>query len=138
MGRLLAINYGTRRTGIAVSDPLQIIAGALATVPTAELAEFLRRYVSENDVEKIVIGKPTQMNGAPSETFRHIKPLADRLRVEFPSIEVVLWDERFTSVLAHRAMLDGGLKKQDRRDKALVDRISAAIILQSYMDSKKL
>ncbi len=138
MGRLLAIDYGTRRTGIAVSDPLQIIAGALATVPTAELAEFLRRYVSENDVEKIVIGKPTQMNGAPSETFRHIKPLADRLRVEFPSIEVVLWDERFTSVLAHRAMLDGGLKKQDRRDKALVDRISAAIILQSYMDSKKL
>lgn len=138
MGRLLTIDYGTRRTGIAVSDPLQIIAGALATVPTAELAEFLRRYVSENDVEKIVIGKPTQMNGAPSETFRHIKPLADRLRVEFPSIEVVLWDERFTSVLAHRAMLDGGLKKQDRRDKALVDRISAAIILQSYMDSKKL
>ncbi len=138
MGRLLAIDYGTRRTGIAVSDPLQIIAGALATVPTAELAEFLRRYVSENDVEKIVIGKPTQMNGAPSETFRHIKPLADRLRVEFPSIETVLWDERFTSVLAHRAMLDGGLKKQDRRDKALVDRISAAIILQSYMDSKKL
>ncbi len=138
MGRLLAIDYGTRRTGIAVSDPLQIIAGALATVPTAELAEFLRRYVSENDVEKIVIGKPTQMNGAPSETFRHIKPLADRLRVEFPSIEIVLWDERFTSVLAHRAMLDGGLKKQDRRDKALVDRISAAIILQSYMDSKKL
>ena len=138
MGRLLAIDYGTRRTGIAVSDPLQIIAGALATVPTAELAEFLRRYVSENDVEKIVIGKPTQMNGAPSETFRHIEPLADRLRVEFPSIEVVLWDERFTSVLAHRAMLDGGLKKQDRRDKALVDRISAAIILQSYMDSKKL
>lgn len=138
MGRLLAIDYGTRRTGIAVSDPLQIIAGALATVPTAELAEFLRRYVSENDVEKIVIGKPTQMNGAPSETFRHIKPLADRLRVEFPSIEIVLWDERFTSVLAHRAMLDGGLKKQGRRDKALVDRISAAIILQSYMDSKKL
>lgn len=138
MGRLLAIDYGTRRTGIAVSDPLQIIAGALATVPTAELAEFLRRYVSENDVEKIVIGKPTQMNGAPSETFRHIEPLADRLRVEFPSIEIVLWDERFTSVLAHRAMLDGGLKKQDRRDKALVDRISAAIILQSYMDSKKL
>lgn len=138
MGRLLAIDYGTRRTGIAVSDPLQIIAGALATVPTAELAEFLRRYVSENDVEKIVIGKPTQMNGAPSETFRYIEPLADRLRVEFPSIEIVLWDERFTSVLAHRAMLDGGLKKQDRRDKALVDRISAAIILQSYMDSKKL
>ena len=138
MGRLLAIDYGTRRTGIAVSDPLQIIAGALATVPTAELAEFLRRYVSENDVEKIVIGKPTQMNGAPSETFRHIKPLADRLHVEFPSIEIVLWDERFTSVLAHRAMLDGGLKKQGRRDKALVDRISAAIILQSYMDSKKL
>ena len=115
MGRLLAIDYGTRRTGIAVSDPLQIIAGALATVPTAELAEFLRRYVSENDVEKIVIGKPTQMNGAPSETFRHIKPLADRLRVEFPSIEVVLWDERFTSRDAGRRTEKAGPQRQGAR-----------------------
>ena len=138
MGRLLAIDYGTRRTGIAVSDPLQIIAGALQTVPTAELAKFLRQYISENDVEKIVLGKPTQMNGSPSETFKYIEPLAGRLRKEFPNVEIVLWDERFTSVMAHRAMIDGGLKKQDRRDKALVDRISAAIILQSYMDSKKL
>lgn len=138
MGRLLAIDYGTRRTGIAVSDPLQIIAGALQTVSTNQLTEFLRQYLSQNDVEKIVIGKPTQMNGAPSETFRYIGPLAERLRKEFPAVEIVMWDERFTSVLAHRAMIDGGLKRQSRRDKALVDRISAAIILQSYMDSKKL
>ena len=121
-----------------MSDPLQIIAGALQTVPTAELAKFLRQYISENDVEKIVLGKPMQMNGSPSETFKYIEPLAGRLRKEFPNVEIVLWDERFTSVMAHRAMIDGGLKKQDRRDKALVDRISAAIILQSYMDSKKL
>ncbi len=138
MGRLLAIDYGTRRCGIAVSDCLQIVAGALQTVPTAGLMDFLREYMAANDVEKIVIGKPTQMNGAPSETYRYIEPLAARLRREFRDAEVVLYDERFTSVLAHRAMIDGGLKKHDRRDKALVDRISAAIILQSYMDSKKI
>lgn len=138
MGRLLAIDYGLRRTGIAVSDPLQIIAGALQTVPTCELMDFLKKYVSQNDVEKIVVGKPSRMNGVPSETFKYIETLVCKLRKEFAPVEVVYYDERFTSVLAHKAMIDGGVKKHDRQNKALVDKISAAIILQDYMNSKKI
>ena len=135
MGRILAIDYGTRRTGIAVSDPLQIIAGGLTTLDTRELEKWLAEYVPANDVTTIVLGKPTQMNGAPPETMRFIEPLAGRLRHAYPDKQVVLYDERFTSVLAHRTMLESGIGKQARRDKALVDRISATIILQSYMDS---
>lgn len=135
MGRILAIDYGTRRTGIAVSDPLRIIAGALATVETKQLEKFLADYFSKNDVDTIVLGKPVQMNGSPSETMRYIEPLAARLRRSYPDKEVVLYDERFTSVLAHRAMIDSGMGRMARRDKAVVDRISAAIILQSYMES---
>ena len=135
MGRILAIDYGTKRTGLAVTDPLRIIAGALATVETKQLEKWLADYFSKNDVDIIVLGKPTQMSGAPSETMRFIEPLAGRLRHAYPAKQVVLYDERFTSVLAHRTMLESGIGKQARRDKALVDRISATIILQSYMDS---
>ncbi len=135
MGRILAIDYGTRRTGLAVSDPLRIIAGALATVETKQLERYLADYFAKNDVDIIVLGKPTQMNGSPSQTMRYIEPLAGRLRHAYPDKEVVLYDERFTSVLAHRTMLDSGIGRQARRDKALVDRISATIILQSYMES---
>ncbi|MCI5716996.1 MAG: Holliday junction resolvase RuvX [Alistipes sp.] len=135
MGRILAIDYGTRRTGIAVSDPLRIIAGALTTVETKQLEKFLADYFSKNDVDTIVLGKPVQMNGSPSETMRFIEPLAARLRRSYPDKDVVLYDERFTSVLAHRAMIESGMGRMARRDKAVVDRISAAIILQSYMES---
>ena len=135
MGRILAIDYGTRRTGIAVSDPLRIIAGALTTVETRQLEKFLADYFSKNDVDTIVLGRPVQMNGSPSETMRYIEPLAARLRRTYPDKDVVLYDERFTSVLAHRAMIESGMGRMARRDKAVVDRISAAIILQSYMES---
>ena len=135
MGRIIAIDYGTKRTGLAVTDPLRIIAGALATVETKQLEKWLADYFSKNDVDIIVLGKPTQMSGAPSETMRFIEPLAGRLRHAYPDKQVVLYDERFTSVLAHRTMLESGIGKMARQDKALVDRISATIILQSYMES---
>lgn len=135
MGRILAIDYGTKRTGLAVTDPLRIIAGALETVDTKQLEKFLADYFSKNDVDIIVLGKPSQMNGQPSETMRFIEPLAGRLRHVYPDKEIVLYDERFTSVIAQRAILDSGIGKMARRDKALVDRVSATIILQSYMES---
>jgi putative Holliday junction resolvase len=135
MGRILSIDYGTKRTGLAVTDPLRIIANALDTVETKTLEKYLADYFSKNVVDIVVVGKPTQMNGAPSETMRFIEPLVGRLRKAYPDKQVVLYDERFTSVLAHRTMLESGIGKQARRDKALVDRISATIILQSYMDS---
>ena len=137
MARILAIDYGAKRTGIAVTDPLGIIAQPLETVATHTLMEFLRSYTSRESVERIVVGLPKQMDGSPSENFSRIEPFVGRLRKEFPTIPVEYYDERFTSVLAHKAMLDGGLGKMARRDKAMVDRISAAIILQGYMDSKK-
>ncbi|MBE6213540.1 MAG: Holliday junction resolvase RuvX [Rikenellaceae bacterium] len=135
MGRILAIDYGRKRTGLAVTDPLRIIAGALATVETKQLERWLADYFKENDVDIIVLGKPSQMDGSPSETMRYIEPLAGRLRNAYPDKRVVLYDERFTSVLAHRTMLESGIGKMARRDKALVDRISATIILQSFMES---
>ena len=135
MGRILSIDYGTKRTGLAVTDPLRIIANALDTVETKQLEKYLADYFAKNEVDIIVVGKPSQMNGTPSETMRYIEPLAARLRHAYPDKEVVLYDERFTSVMAHRTILDSGIGKMARRDKALVDRISATIILQSYMDS---
>ena len=135
MGRILSIDYGKKRTGLAVTDPLRIIASALTTVETKELEKYIADYFSKNDVDIIVLGKPSQMNGQPSETMRYIEPLAGRLRHAYPDKQVVLYDERFTSVLAHRTMLESGIGKMARRDKAVVDRISATIILQSYMDS---
>ena len=137
MGRILAIDYGVRRTGLAVSDPLRLIAGGLTTVETKQLERFLADYFLKEQVDIIVLGKPAQMDGTPSETWRFIEPLSRRLKAAYPDKEVVFYDERFTSVLAHRAMIEGGMKKMARRDKAMVDRISAAIILQGYMDSKK-
>ena len=137
MGRILAIDYGLKRTGLAVSDPLRIIAGALDTVATHTLMDYLKQYLSKNDVSTIVVGQPKQTNGEMSESWRAIEPFVSRLRKEFPKVEVVLYDERFTSVLAHRTMLESGIGRMARRDKALVDKISATIILQSYMDSRR-
>lgn len=137
MSRILSIDYGQKRTGLAVTDPSQLIAGGLATVPTASLMDFLKTYVQQEDVERIIVGHPKQMNGIESENMRRIHPFVNRLKKELPNIPVEYVDERFTSVLAHRAMIDGGLKKKMRQDKALVDEISATIILQSYMESIK-
>ncbi|MBE6190335.1 MAG: Holliday junction resolvase RuvX [Alistipes sp.] len=133
MGRIIAIDYGVRRTGLAVSDPLRLIAGGLATVETKQLERFLADYFSREDVTTIVLGKPQQMDGSPSETWRFIEPLSRRLKAAYPDKEVLFYDERFTSVLAHRAMIDGGMKKMARRDKAVVDKIAATIILEDYM-----
>ena len=130
MGRIIAIDYGVRRTGLAVSDPLRLIAGGLATVETKQLERFLADYFSREDVTTIVLGKPQQMDGSPSETWRFIEPLSRRLKAAYPDKEVLFYDERFTSVLAHRAMIDGGMKKMARRDKAVVDKIAATIILE--------
>ena len=126
MGRIIAIDYGTRRTGIAVSDPLQLIAGGLATVETRELERYLTQYIAREDVSVIVVGKPLKMNGAPSETMRFVLPLVARLHRTYPSIEVVLYDERFTSAIAHRAMLDGGLRKMARRSSSKISCRAAA------------
>lgn len=137
MSRILAIDYGKKRTGIAVTDILQIIANGLTTVPTTELMDFILKYVEKEPVERIVVGYPKQMNNEDSENMKRIVPFVNLLKKKLPQIPVELVDERFTSVLAHQAMLDGGLKKKARQDKALVDEISATIILQSYLESKK-
>lgn len=134
MGRILSIDYGTKRTGIAVSDPLRIIAGGLETVETKQLERWLAAYMAREEVSTIVVGKPMQPNGQPSETWRFVEPLVRRLRAAWPDKEVVLYDERFTSVLAHRVILESGIGKMARRDKALVDKVSATIILQGYME----
>lgn len=138
MGRILAIDYGKKRTGIAVSDTLQLIANGLTTVPTAELMSFLTDYVSREPVERIIVGLPKQMNNEASENAKRIEPFVRTLRKAMPNIPVEYVDERFTSVLAHRAMLEGGLKKKARQNKALVDEISATIILQDYLESKRI
>ena len=138
MARILSIDYGKKRTGLAVTDPLQIIAGGLATVSTSELFDYLQAYIAREEVERIVIGEPRQSNGQPSENLQRVQQFVNRWRKAVPQIPIVFYDERFTSVLAHQAMLDGGLKKKARQDKALVDEISATIILEDYMRSKKL
>lgn len=138
MGRILAIDYGTRRTGIAVSDPLQIIAGALGTVDTVELERFVAEYCSKNDVTEIVLGKPMQTSGLPSETMKYVEPLQKRLQAAYPDKKVTLYDERFTSVIAQRTIRESGIGKMARRDKALVDKVAATVILQSYMESRNL
>lgn len=135
MGRLLAIDYGTKRTGIAVSDTLKIIATGLATVSTRELLSFLKEYLKKEPVELIIIGLPKQMNNEPSENMKHVEAFAEKLKKTIPTIKLAFYDERFTSVMAHKVMIEGGLKKKDRQNKALVDEISAVILLQSYMES---
>ncbi len=138
MSRILAIDYGKKRTGIAATDPSQIIANGLTTVPTHELVDFLKAYVSKEGVERLVIGLPTQPNGQPSENAQRVRAFAARLAKVLPEIPIDFHDERFTSVMAHRAMIDGGLGKKRRQDKALVDEISATIILQSYMEQRRM
>jgi putative Holliday junction resolvase len=136
MGRILGIDYGRKRTGIAVTDPLQIVAGNLATVPTHTLMSFIKEYIAREQVDRIIIGQPTQLNGNPSESMKYITPFVNRLHKELPDMPVVMYDERFTSTIAHRAMIDGGMKKSDRRDKSRVDAIAATIILNDYLQSK--
>lgn len=123
---------------MAVTDPLQLIAGGLATVATSELFDYLLRYVAGEEVERIVIGEPRQPNGEPSENLARVQQFVNRWRKQMPQIPIEYYDERFTSVLAHQAMLAGGLKKKARQDKALVDEISATIILEDYMRSRKM
>ena len=135
MSRILAIDYGQKRTGIAVTDTLQMIANGLATVETKELEKFIVGYVANEDVSTIVVGKPTQMNGENSENMKRIEPFFNRLTRLFPDKEITYYDERFTSVLAHQAMLQSGIGKKARQNKALVDKISATIILEDYLQS---
>lgn len=136
MGRIMGIDYGRKRCGVAVTDPLKIVAGNLATVPTHTLLQFIKDYIAREQVERIVIGQPTQLNGEPSESMRYIKPFVNRLSSELPDMPIVMYDERFTSTIAHQAMIDGGMKKSDRRDKNRVDAIAATIILNDYLQSK--
>ena len=137
LARILSIDYGKKRTGLAVTDPLQIIAGGLATVSTSELFDWLKAYIVKEPVERIVIGEPRQPNGEPSENLQRVQQFVNRWRKAVPEVPIEYYDERFTSVLAHQAMIDGGLKKKARQDKALVDEISATIILEDYLRSKK-
>ena len=138
MARILAIDYGKKRTGLAVSDEMQLIAGGLTTVATATLIEYILDYVKREPVERIVVGLPKQMNNTPSENMCRIEPFVNRLRKLLPEMPVEYHDERFTSVLAHQAILASGIGKMARRNKELVDEVSATIILQSYMESRRL
>lgn len=133
MGRILAIDYGQKRTGLAVTDPLRITANPLLTIDTNKLIDWLTDYFAHNDVEKVIIGHPTQLNGEDSDSMRFIRPFIGQFRKLFPDMPLLEVDERFTSTLAHRAMIDGGMKKKDRRDKAVVDKIAACIILEDYL-----
>lgn len=137
MGRILAIDYGTKRTGLAVTDVLQIIPGGLTTVATHELLDYLSSYFSKEPVETIVVGYPTNMDGTESENMKHIRPFVQKLKKLYPDKQVVMQDERFTSVMAQRVILEAGIHKMARRNKALVDEISATIILESYLNSIK-
>ncbi len=135
--RLLAIDYGSKRTGIAITDPLQIIASGLCTVPTTELISFLKKYTSEEPVEAFVIGLPKRLNNQDSSVETLIQLCINQLQNEFPSIPIYRQDERFTSKLAFQSMIDSGLKKKQRQNKALIDEISATIILQNFLDKKQ-
>ena len=136
MERLIGIDYGKKRTGLAASDPLGIFASALETVPSAKIIDYLQKYSEKETITRFVVGYPMNLDGRPSEAAADVDAFLPVLRKAFPGVPVELEDERFTSVLAHRAMIDGGMKYKDRRNKASVDRISAAIILQGYMDRK--
>lgn len=137
MGRALAIDYGRKRCGVAVTDPMRIIASPLVTVPSGELEAFLKDYIPREKVTDVVIGYPVTVNNLPSESVRYIDPFIARFRKLFPDTPLHLADERFTSQMALRTMIDGGVKKSGRRDKALADRISASIILQSWLSSRE-
>jgi putative holliday junction resolvase len=136
MGRILAIDYGKKRVGLAVTDPMQMIASPLATIAANEIEPYLTGYLASEAVDEFVVGYPVQMNNKPSESVKYIDPFLNRLRKLFPDKPVHLFDERFTSKMALRTMIDGGVKKKDRRDKSMVDRISASLILQSYLEKR--
>jgi len=136
MGRIIAIDYGQKRAGLAVTDELKIIATALTTVPAASTIAFLKEYTTGNAVECFVVGEPRQMNNKDSESSRFIEPFVRKLKAEFPGIPVERMDERFTSLLAAKAIRESGAKKKDRMDKSLVDTVSAVIILQSFMEKR--
>ncbi|MCH5219861.1 MAG: Holliday junction resolvase RuvX [Muribaculaceae bacterium] len=137
MGRLMAIDFGRKRCGIAVTDPLRIVANGLDTVSTADLIGYISHYLGTEAVDGIIVGMPRTVTGEESESMCYLRPVIDRLAKSISPVPVVFYDERFTSVLAHRAMVDGGMKKVDRRDKAVVDKISAAIILNDYLNSRQ-
>lgn len=135
MGRILAIDYGKKRTGLAVTDTLRITANPLLTIETRQLMAWLDEYLMRESVDTVVIGHPTQMNGEDSESMNYIRPFMGAFRRQHPDVPLVMYDERFTSVLAHQAMIAGGMKKKQRQDKAVVDKIAACIILEGYLDS---
>lgn len=137
MGRIIAIDYGRKRVGIAVTDNEKIIATPLTTVHSKDIFDFLKEYISREKVEKVIVGEPKQMDNTSSEAEKFIKPFLNRMKKLFPDLIVERFDERFTSKMAFQAMIDGGLKKKDRQDKAMVDKISATIILQSYLASNQ-
>lgn len=137
MGRIVALDYGQKRTGIAATDPLQMIANSLTTVPSSEVISFLVSYVSREQVDSFVVGYPLQMNNSPSEAVKYIDPFIALLKKNFPDKEIFLADERFTSKIAVQTMVMGGVKKKDRQNKALIDAISATIILQSFLEQKR-
>ena len=137
MGRIVALDYGKKRTGIAVSDPLRLIAGGLTTLPSNEIISFLKQFVAENSVDIFVLGDPRQMNYEPSENRERVLKFKKDLQRTFPDINIQMVDERFTSLLAHQAMIAGGLKKKDRQNKALVDELSATILLQSFLETNR-
>ena len=132
----MAIDLGRKRCGIAVTDPLQIIANGLTTVPSFQVVDFVLNYMKQEEVETLVIGEPKDMKNNPSDCSKYIDPIVNRLKKLLPAMNIVRYDERFTSVMAHQTMIDAGLKKSKRQDKELVDTIAATIILQSYMESK--
>ena len=137
MGRILAIDYGRKRTGLAVTDILRITANPLLTIETNALINWLSEYFANEQVDEVVIGHPTQMNGSESESMNYIRPFIGNFKKQFPNMPITLYDERFTSVLAHQAMLAGGMKKKDRQNKSVVDKIAACIILEGYLESIK-
>jgi putative holliday junction resolvase len=136
MGRIIGIDYGSKRIGIAVTDPLRIFASPLTTVSPAEFDDFIKGYLETDEVEAFVIGYPVQMNNKPSESVTYINPFIKKLKKTYPDKQIYLADERFTSQMAIRTIIDGGVKKKGRQDKSMVDKISASIILQSYLDTK--
>jgi putative Holliday junction resolvase len=135
MGRIVAIDYGKKRTGLSVSDPLKMIAGGLTTVASGEVIAWLKNYIAVNEVELFILGEPRQMNYEPSENMARVEEFRKKLKKAIPAIDIRMVDERFTSVLAHQAMLAGGLKKMKRQNKELVDELSATILLQTYLES---
>jgi len=137
MGRILAIDYGKKRAGLAVTDPEQIIANRLTTVTTHSVWDYLEDYFQKENVELVVVGYPKQMNNQPSESVKFINPFLKNFQKKYPDVKLELFDERFTSKIAFQTMIDGGLKKQKRKDKAMVDAISATIILQGYLEQKR-